>query len=423
MGGGEMINHNSKWIKQILDLQHEDGSWGCFHTLSNPTKAQPMTTEQALRRLRVLGLTKDDEPIKRAIAYMEWCLAQPVSPVFQEKLHNAEIFSDLILAANIMRFDRANNAALPVAYKWLNIIEAAFADGAYNHARYIEAYEETFQSKLNPKAGRLADFVCFYQLVVLCGGLTERAELPMLDYAITHPTGIYYVYNKPLNEQPEVFASKETSWWLAAVELLSFYRSAHVKFGFVVDYLIHNQLSPGVWDLGQQAKDGIYFPISDSWRKAEDRQRDCTTRIQKLLDKLTLKVPFLTYDELVDACNIKVRDKNHERVIKMFYSYSRRVSGKSGLWAEVMSKVLGLDFSGVALTTGCFNGVNDGIEPPYGNPDCYIKMSNDTRVYIYGAVAEGELKQLKDNEYVIFALSDTVTDNIERHSDRHIFIR
>jgi hypothetical protein len=58
-----MINYNSKWVKQILDLQHEDGSWGCFHTLSNPTKAQPMTTEQALRRLRILGLTKDDEPI------------------------------------------------------------------------------------------------------------------------------------------------------------------------------------------------------------------------------------------------------------------------------------------------------------------------------------------------------------------------
>jgi hypothetical protein len=117
--------------------------------------------------------------------------------------------------------------------------------------------------------------------------------------------------------------------------------------------------------------------------------------IQKLLDKLTLKVPFLTYDELVTACEIKVRDENHERIIKMFYSYSRRVSGKIGLWAEVMSKILGVDFSGVTMTTGCFNGVNDGSIPPYSNPDCCIKMSDGMRVYIYGTVQYGELKQLK----------------------------
>jgi hypothetical protein len=224
-----MINYDSKWVKQILDLQHEDGSWGCFHTLSNPTKEHPITTEQALRRLRVLGLTKDDEPIKRAIAYMEWCLAQPVSPVFHEKLHNAEIFSDLILAANIMRFDRANKVALPIAHMWKRIIESAFAEGFYNHRKYVEAYESTFYSKLNPKAGRLVDFVCFYQLVLLCGGLTERAELLLFDFCLSHPTGIFYVYDKPLNVLPETFTSRQTSRWLAAVELLAYYRRAALQ--------------------------------------------------------------------------------------------------------------------------------------------------------------------------------------------------
>jgi hypothetical protein len=234
---------------------------------------------------------------------------------------------------------------------------------------------------------------------------------------------MYYVYEKQLNTPPAEFSSKQTSYWLGALEVVADYPLAPKKLGFVVDYLIQNQLASGVWDLGQQAKDGIYFPLSDSWRKTEDRQRDCTVRIQKLLDKLTLKVTFLTNDELVAACDIKIRDKNHERVIKMFYGYSKRVSGKSGLWAEMMSKILDLDFSGVALTTGCFNGINDGADPPYGNPDCYIKMSNGTKIYIYGAMPDGELKQLKDNEYVLFALSDTVTDNIERRADRHIFMR
>jgi hypothetical protein len=280
-------NYRSKWIQQILSLQHADGSWGHFHTLSNPTKEQPMTTEQALRRLLILGLTKEDEPIKRAISYMEWCLAQPVSPVFNEKLHNVEVFSELMLAANMMRFDPTNKAALPIADKWLAIIESAFADGLYNHRHYVAAYEAAFHSKLNPKAGRLADFVCLYQLILLRGRLTEKAESAMLDYVISHPTGIFYVYDKPLKALPETFASRQTSRWLAALEVIAGYRFAPEKLGFVVDYLLQNQLAPGIWDLGQQAKDGIYFPLSDSWRKAEDRQRDCTAQIQKLVDILT----------------------------------------------------------------------------------------------------------------------------------------
>jgi hypothetical protein len=86
---------DNKWVQQILDLQLEDGSWVHFHTLSQPTKQQPMTTEQALRRLRILGLTKDDEPIARALAYMEHNLLQPHPTVFHEKKHDSKTYGDL----------------------------------------------------------------------------------------------------------------------------------------------------------------------------------------------------------------------------------------------------------------------------------------------------------------------------------------
>ena len=42
---------NSKWASEIIGLQKDDGSWGYFHTLSNPSKRNPITTEQAIRRL------------------------------------------------------------------------------------------------------------------------------------------------------------------------------------------------------------------------------------------------------------------------------------------------------------------------------------------------------------------------------------
>jgi hypothetical protein len=65
---------NEKWARKIIELQNDDGSWGYFHSLSNPTPEQPMTTEQALRRLEILGFTIDDKPIKKAVKYMNDCL-------------------------------------------------------------------------------------------------------------------------------------------------------------------------------------------------------------------------------------------------------------------------------------------------------------------------------------------------------------
>ena len=73
-----------------------------------------MTTEQALRKLRILGLTKDDEPIARALDYMEQNLRQPFPTVFHEKKHDSKIYGDLMLAAWIKLFDPQNETALIV---------------------------------------------------------------------------------------------------------------------------------------------------------------------------------------------------------------------------------------------------------------------------------------------------------------------
>jgi len=63
-----MANKNCKWAKHILGLQQEDGTWGLeFHSLSVPTKKYPLTTEQALRRLYVLGFDVNDAPIRKTV--------------------------------------------------------------------------------------------------------------------------------------------------------------------------------------------------------------------------------------------------------------------------------------------------------------------------------------------------------------------
>lgn len=189
----QLTDSDNKWVQQILAFQQEDGSWGHFHTLSEPTKQQPMTTEQALRRLRILGLAKDDEPIARALAYMERNLLLPHPTVFHEKKHDSKTYGDLMLATWIRLFDPDNNAALSVAKKWANIITYAFQNGEYSHKDYVSAYESSIGKKLNLKAGCLADFVVFYQLVLLPGLLSCEIESAMLDYVLEHSRGIVYI--------------------------------------------------------------------------------------------------------------------------------------------------------------------------------------------------------------------------------------
>jgi hypothetical protein len=287
-----MINYDSKWVKQILDFQHEDGSWGCFHTLSNPTKTQPMTTEQALRRLCVLGLTKDDEPIKRAIAYRERLLTGEIpDPDRIEKSPNWAVNRPRLIAAVILRFDRTNSIALGIAKRWVSVMEQACSNGTIDFDVYLSCYLNEFDIPLMKNADRAKkqcgnDICNYYPAVMYAGLLTERTENAWLDYLLQYHGGMYYVYVNPLNIVPAEFASKQTSYWLSAIEVIADYSLAPDKLSFVVDYLMQNQLAPNVWDLGQQAKDGIYFPLSDSWRKTEDRQHDCTMRIQYLLDKL-----------------------------------------------------------------------------------------------------------------------------------------
>ncbi len=281
---GEDIYKNSKWAKEIIAKQNSEGSWGYFHTLSEPNKF-PITTEQALRRLQILGYTIDDEPIQRAVSYMGDCLnGKKQTPDRREKLHNWDIFMDLMLSTWIRRFTYEIDKANTVSKTWANIVKCAFAKGEYLHADYVEAYRSAFG--MIPGGGRLVDFISFYQVSLLACQLDDSTESELFDYIMNKDIGIYYIYNKRLNDLPDSFTSKQASRYLGAIELMSLYHRNISKLGFVADWLKSNQNESGCWDMGSGVKDYIYFPLSDSWRQKCDREMDCTYRVKKLLSAI-----------------------------------------------------------------------------------------------------------------------------------------
>lgn len=281
-----MDHRNGAIANQIIELQHEDGTWGNeFHSLAVPTNRHPLTTEQAMRRLKILGYTIEDAPIRKAVDCMIACLRQERKiDDYWEKTLDWDLYTQLMLSTWVKIFDSKNELALAFARKWANVIEATFESGKADVNAYRNAYMKEFQSKA--KAPREIDFATFYVISLLQGMLAENTERRMLDYVLSHPKGIYYIYEKPLNQPPEDFGSRQASCYLAAIELLAEYKTAKEKLDFVVDWLEKNKDGDGQWDLGAKAKDNVYFPLSDSWKKAEYRKRDCTERICVLLEKL-----------------------------------------------------------------------------------------------------------------------------------------
>ena len=280
------MHRDTKWAKNIISLQDNEGKWGFFHSLSQPSNAT-MTTEQALRRLKYLGFTIEDDCIQKAVRYMNDCLLHRKEiPDYKEKVQDWEVFSDLMLATWIRMFVDDNAAANRVAQQWAEVITAGFENGRFDYDKYVDTYAKAI--RLPPKGARILGCTGFYQVSLAAGCLDEKTENAYIAHIINNDDGIYYIYDQKISIVPEEFQSKKASRFLAAVELLSEYEASKKQLLYVVKWLQQNKNANGKWDMGSVVNDKIYFPLSDSWRKSEIREADCTERISRILNKLKM---------------------------------------------------------------------------------------------------------------------------------------
>lgn len=274
----------SKHADKITALQRPDGGWGRFHSMARPTPADPLTTEKALRRLLALGLTKDDAPIKKALAYMRGALSGAVTlPDRREKVINWDFFEKMMLAAWIKKFCPDDAQAAETANFWASLIAASFSSGGFSAETYEKEYRRRIP-KLN--SGERPIAVCqFYMVTLLPRALDAETEAKFFGYALQNPTGVYYVYDKPVSVLPENFCGAEAVRYLAALEYLSDFSCAPKRLNFAADWINANRADGG-WDLGADSKDGVYLPLSESWRSADARKADCTAFVGRVLSKI-----------------------------------------------------------------------------------------------------------------------------------------
>ena len=65
-------------------------------------------------------------------------------PDYEEKKHDWDNFTKMMLATWIRRFTPRNNVANEIADKWARVITGAFKTGKYSYDDYEEAYGEVF---------------------------------------------------------------------------------------------------------------------------------------------------------------------------------------------------------------------------------------------------------------------------------------
>ncbi len=272
---------STKWASEITALQQPDGLWGNFHTLSAPVNGS-YKTEQALRRLEILGFTIEHDCIARAVSYMHDCLVgKKTMPDCREVTHDWDIFTDLMLATWIRRFTAGDGAANGIADAWAGIISGALTSGGYSQKDYLAAYEKEFHQPA--RGGRLVDPVNFYIVSLVANTMDAHSEHLWVEHILRHEQGIYYFGCKGrLSAPPASFEDRQTGKFIRSAMLLAEYRRQRGQLAFIADWLAANRRN-GEWDLGANAKDGILFPLSDSWKSKETRVADCTRVLAKLL--------------------------------------------------------------------------------------------------------------------------------------------
>jgi hypothetical protein len=130
----------------------------------------------------------------------------------------------------------------------------------------------------------------------------------------------------------------------------------------------------------------------------------------------------MTFEEFLEFRDVKLKNEAHKRIAELFFQYFYSVTGDRRLLPDLIGKLIGMDLSHTVTRTACLNGIFDGSVAPYENVDLYIRFENEVRIFIYGTMPTTEVVQLRENEFVLFILADSLFGRINQTDGRYTYI-
>lgn len=272
----------SKWYKQLIDEQWDNGSWGRFHTqdTKSPVKQKFVTTETALRRACELSLDKNDEMIRKSYQLMErYLLGQEEWLDTQEHFYGFTIAFRTIIAANLSLFEPRH----PLVQVKKEICAVNLSKALLHGSLDEEVWEK--ENRLSNEI-LLRPFMLYVVWLLQDNDyLKQSDERCFFEYIWHRKEGMYYCAGGPLSSV-QALESKGFTTWLSGLESLSDFSlfPEYMSMG-TTDHLLNEVHRLMKTEVALPNAGPIFGHYSESWTKKDNRKNDLILRILRILMK------------------------------------------------------------------------------------------------------------------------------------------
>ncbi len=280
----------SRQTRALAAAQQRNGGWGRFHSQDSTLHRKFPTTEFAVARALALGLAPTGRILAKTAEYIGAMLTDDIPfPDPAEMNDRWPVGVRLFLAATLARLQPGHPLLNPERSLWLGILRRTFHRGTYDPKEEQRAHLDTTGARVKNSYLVLDNRYMLDLLGSEPGLLPPDLEAVFLGWLWSRVGGIGYL-GAPLTCPPPS-SPGPFERWLTTLELFA---------GTKLDWAVHavqaiewlwDQCGPdGYWDFGTRSALSAALPLSNSWRRRQNRVIDWSTRILILLKKYEIAI-------------------------------------------------------------------------------------------------------------------------------------
>ncbi len=275
----------SHWVYELKREQEEDGGWGRFHSMDSKAKKKIKNTEFGVKRGLALGLDAEDQIFRDTVRYLTRLLEGLVDfPDPPERNDRWRTGTQLITAATLAQIQPNLPILNEVWDLWADIARRTLALGVYDSDAEIRAHRELTGASVKNSYLVLNNQYTLSLLGSRATRLLNKIEKALVTWVWHKKDGVKYL-GVPLSNPPLPLTPGTLDRWFTSLKLFSHFPGWRGFAENVVHWLWTQRNHEGFWDFGPRASTSFYFPLSESWRKRQNRQYDHSTRVLALLRK------------------------------------------------------------------------------------------------------------------------------------------
>jgi hypothetical protein len=271
----------SRWVRQLAEEQHADGSWGRFHSGDASIRRAVPTTEFAVARGLAVGLDSRHRVFRKTVRYLLELLAgERDFPDTPERNDRWETSVSLFASSTLASLSPEAEEIDEVWEQWAAICGRTFASGDYDPDAEARAHREITGASVAGTYLVLANRYAVALLGARVWNLPGETARRYADWLWNRPAGIGYL-SVPLSPPGLRATPGVVDRWFTSVGLLAPYSSS--RLDGTIEWLWSHRDQDGLWDLGPRWVKSASLPLSEDWRRKGRRRQDHTTRVLALL--------------------------------------------------------------------------------------------------------------------------------------------